>query len=88
MKFGEKLFQTKLLSRLSHKVCRLLSSAVLLRKLTIEKANLFQIQVKSRDSGIGVQGNLHQCCDGSYSGMERISDEDEEEFLILLTIMK
>ena len=35
MKFGEKLFQTKLLSRLSHKVCRLLSSPVLLRKFTI-----------------------------------------------------
>ena len=31
---AEKLFQTKLLSRLSHKVCRLLSSPVLLRKLT------------------------------------------------------
>ena len=35
--FGEKLFQTKLLSRLSHKVCRLLSSPVLLRKFTIIK---------------------------------------------------
>ena len=34
MKFGEKVCQTKLLSRLSHKVCRLLSSAVLLRKIT------------------------------------------------------
>ena len=34
MKFGEKLFQTKLLSRLSNKVCRLLSSPVLLRKCT------------------------------------------------------
>ena len=34
MKFGEKLFQIKLLSRLSHKVCRLLSSPVLLRKFT------------------------------------------------------
>ena len=32
--FSEKLFQTKLLSRLSHKVCRLLSSLVLLRKFT------------------------------------------------------
>ena len=32
VKFGVKLFQTKLLSRLSHKVCRLLSSPVLLRK--------------------------------------------------------
>ena len=29
---GEKLFQTNLLSRSSHKVCRLLSSPVLLRK--------------------------------------------------------
>ena len=37
MKFGEKLFQTKLLSRLSLKVCRLLSSPVLLRKFTINK---------------------------------------------------
>ena len=35
MNFGEKLFQAKLLSRLSHKVCRLLSSPVLLRKFTI-----------------------------------------------------
>ena len=31
---GEKLFQTNLLSRSSHKVCRLLSSPVLLRKFT------------------------------------------------------
>ena len=35
MKFDEKLFQTKLLSRLSLKVCCLLSSPVLLRKPTI-----------------------------------------------------
>ena len=34
MKFGEKLFQTKLLSRLSHKVCRLRSSPDLLRKFS------------------------------------------------------
>jgi len=34
VKFGEKIFQTKLLSHLSHKVCRLLSSPVLLRKFT------------------------------------------------------
>ena len=33
LEFGEKLLQTKLLSRLSHKVCRLLSSPVLLRKV-------------------------------------------------------
>ena len=37
MKFGEKVFQTKLLSRLSHKVCRLLSSPVLLRKFTTKQ---------------------------------------------------
>ena len=37
MNFGEKLFQTKLLSRLSHKVCRLLPSPVLLRKFTISE---------------------------------------------------
>ena len=35
MNFCEKLFQTKLLSRLSHKVCRLLSSPVLLRSSLI-----------------------------------------------------
>ena len=34
MESGVKLFQTKLLSRLSHKVCRLLSSPILLRKFT------------------------------------------------------
>ena len=39
MKFGKKLFQAKLLSRLSHKVCRLLSSPVLLRKFTNVRQN-------------------------------------------------
>ena len=34
VKFGKKLFRTKLLYRLSHKVCRLLPSPVLLRKFT------------------------------------------------------
>ena len=34
VKFGGKVFLTKLLSHLSHKVCRLLSSPVLLRKPT------------------------------------------------------
>ena len=37
MKFGGKVFQTELLSRLSHKECRLLSSPVLLRKFTNKK---------------------------------------------------
>ena len=37
MKFGNRLFQTKLLSCLSHKVCCLLSSPVLLYKFTILK---------------------------------------------------
>ena len=36
MKFGEKLFQTKLLSRLSHKVYRLLSFPALLRNFIID----------------------------------------------------
>ena len=35
VKFGKRFFQTTLLSRLSHKVCRRLSSPVLLRKFTI-----------------------------------------------------
>ena len=35
VKFGGRFFQTKLLSRLSHNVCRRLSSSVLLRKFTI-----------------------------------------------------
>ena len=34
VKFGGKVFQTKLLSTLSHKACRLLSSPVLLRKFS------------------------------------------------------
>ena len=34
MKFGGSFFQTKLLPRLSHKVCRRLSSPVLLRKFS------------------------------------------------------
>ena len=34
VKFGGRLFQRKLLSRLSHKVCRLLFSPVLLRKFS------------------------------------------------------
>ena len=37
MNFGETFFQTKLLSRLSHKVCLLLSSPVLLLKFTTDK---------------------------------------------------
>ena len=37
VKFGEKLFQTKLLSRLAHEVCLLRYSTVLLRKLTNTK---------------------------------------------------
>ena len=45
MNFCEKLFQTKLLSRLSHKVCRLLFSPVLLRKFT------------NNDSGDGDDGD-------------------------------
>ena len=35
LEFGGRFFQTKLLSRLSHKVCRHLSSPFLLHKFTI-----------------------------------------------------
>ena len=38
MKFGENFFQTKLLSHLSDRVCRLLSSPVLLPKFTSDYA--------------------------------------------------
>ena len=41
---GEKLFQTNLLSRLSHKVCRLLPSPVLLRKSTNNKITTIMIK--------------------------------------------
>ena len=41
MKFGGNVFITKLLSHLSHKVCRLLSSPVLLRKPTISSLLLW-----------------------------------------------
>ena len=37
VKVGEKIFQTKLLSHLSHKVCGVLPSSVLLRKFTIKR---------------------------------------------------
>ena len=47
---GEKLFQTNLLSRLSHKVCRLLSSPVLLRKFTIEGSHPTNRQTRSQGS--------------------------------------
>ena len=47
MKFGEKLFERKLLSRLSHKVCRLLPSPVLLLKLSNYKQLLDEVFVIS-----------------------------------------
>ena len=48
MKFGRGFFQTKLLTRLSLKVCRLLSSPVLLRKSTINaiNASLFVMELE------------------------------------------
>ena len=51
LKEGEvwrKVVSNKLLSRLSHKVCRLLSSPIPLRKLPIKKANLFRIQIEGQ----------------------------------------
>ena len=60
MNFGETLFQTKLLSLLSHKVCPLLSSPVLLRKFTTDKGGglpkilyAFQALVWSKNKGGG-----------------------------------
>ena len=47
MKFARKVFQTKLLSGLSHKVCRLLSSSVLWHKLTISRMWLYFIHYHS-----------------------------------------
>ena len=47
MKFGEKLFQTKLLSRLSHNVCRLRSSPVLLRNFSNIKSENVGLYVES-----------------------------------------
>ena len=47
MKFDEKLFQTKLLSRLSHKACRLRSSPVVLHKFSNIKCENVGLYVKS-----------------------------------------
>ena len=59
MKFGGRFFQTKLLSRLSHKViCRRLSSPVRLRKFTVSEFTQQDIRKKrtlvrdKRDRGI------------------------------------
>ena len=46
-KVGEKLFQTKLLSRLSHKVCRLRSSPVMLHKFSNIKSENVRLYVES-----------------------------------------
>ena len=50
MKFDEKLFQTKLLSRLSHKACRLRSSPVVLHKFSNIKCENVGLYVKSLSS--------------------------------------
>ena len=53
MKVAEKIFQTKLLPRLSHRVCRLLSSPypVLLRKLSSLGGGGLQREEESLDVG-------------------------------------
>ena len=53
MKVAEKIFQTKLLSRLSHRVCRLLSSPdpVLQRKLSSLSGGGLQREEESLDVG-------------------------------------
>ena len=62
MKFGEKLFQTKLLSRLSHKFCRLLPSPVL---FTInydfqDASRVEHIALKKRESTSSSNGDPSQ----------------------------
>ena len=52
-KFGGKFFQTKLLPRLSHKFCRLLSSPVVLRRFTINETEG------------GIQGRWPRCANSS-----------------------
>ena len=63
MKFGEKVYGTKLLSRLSHKVCRLLSFPVLLHKVTNEGNGKWQIFVNASrlDLDLMFSGYQHLC---------------------------
>ena len=75
VKFGEKLFQTKLLSRLSHKLCRLLSSPDLLLKFTINTAWFFFLEPGPAATMVGniVMGTRI----GGASGRE-IADIEED----------
>ena len=57
-KFGGKVFRTRLLSRLLHKVCRLLSSPALLRKLTIITGLHHNLKKKMEGS---MNSNLKSC---------------------------
>ena len=81
--FSEKLFQTKLLSRLSHKVCCLLSSPVLLRKFTNkfmqrrrrrqpeqQKSNRFKVMLHEtiRNDDFLRNTALQHCCDIVLNG--------------------
>ena len=75
VKFGEKLFQTKLLSRLSHKLCRLLPSPDLLLKFTINTAWFFFLEPGPAATMVGniVMGTRI----GGASGRE-IADIEED----------
>ena len=64
MKFGEKIFQTKL-SRLSHKVCRPLSSPVPLRKL----ANRDQFIKIFTSAPLSAQLNISLATDVGFLGL-------------------
>ena len=53
MKFGKKLFQTKSLSHLSHKVCSLLSSPVHCYGLHSSVVSCFSLVLIAREFGVG-----------------------------------
>ena len=59
-------FSTKLLSRLSHKVCRLLSSLILLRKLT-NMAAVTSCEKVLMESAYDMRNQLQSCIVSNFS---------------------
>ena len=57
VKFGGSKAKAKLLSRLSHKVCRRLSSPVLLRKFTTKQRRRRRQQEREKTKGLDQQNN-------------------------------
>ena len=67
VKFGKRFFQKKLLSRLSHKVCRRLSSPVLLRTVSCISSLIRQELCSSLPAVFGAPVNsfVNESCKGS-----------------------